>query len=476
MKAELAYRSLADVSALIQAAETSSETVTRLLLQRIHEHNPEINCFIEVFGEEALRQARQLDRELGNGKWRGALHGVPVAVKDIFDFPGHGASAGSGLARDAATSHATLLRKLEAAGAVIIGVLNLDELAAGGTGDNAHFGRCKNPWNPAHISGGSSSGSAAAVAAGLCYASIGSDAGGSIRIPAAFCGVVGMKPSYGRVSRQGAMARTWSMDCIGPVTRNCNDAAIVLNAILGQDPQDASSVRSEPVICQLPSAQTGSLPVIGVFEGHAVSSPAPCDPNYDSALKLLADAGYALPSSAVPDLDLYTEMQQIIVKSEGAAMHGRALRNADPKLSYAVRSVIEGGLDIPAVRYIEALSLRPGLVQSFIETVLGEADLLLMPVSLPSAPLFSPQDGLEARDIDLAFSQMATMTRFANYLGLPAISIPSGCDSSGMPTAIQLVGRPFEESLLLSTAAHFESLHGPLTYPGQDSTPTREVV
>ena len=476
MTAALAYRSLAEVSTRIQSGETSSETVTRLLLQRIHEHNPKINCFLEVFDEAALRLAQQLDRELSNGNWRGALHGMPVAVKDIFDFPGHNASAGSSLARDAAVaSHATLLRKLEAAGAIIIGVLNLDELAAGGTGDNAHFGRCKNPWNLAHISGGSSSGSAAAVSAGLCYASIGSDAGGSIRIPAAFCGVVGLKPSYGRVSRHGAMARTWSMDCIGPLARNCNDAAIVFNAILGQDPRDASSVRSDPVICQAPAVQTASLPIIGVFEKHADSSAAPSDPNYDHALKLLENAGYALPSCAVPDLELYTEMQQVLVKSEGAAMHGRALRNGDPKLSYAVRSVIEGGLDIPAVRYIEALSLRPGLVQSFIETVLGEADLLLMPVSLPSAPPFSPQDELEARDIDLAFSQMATMTRFANYLGLPAISIPSGCDSNGLPTAIQLVGRPFEESLLLSTAAHFESLHSPMTYPEQNSTSMMET-
>ena len=453
---------------MVQAREVSSKALTSLMLERIHQQNPKLNCFIKIFDDSALLRAQQLDRELEAGNWRGPLHGVPLAVKDIFDFPGYCASGGSSLARSASNHHATVLQKLEDAGAVILGTLNLDELAAGGTGDNAHFGRCRNPWNTAHNTGGSSGGSAAAVAAGLAYATLGSDAGGSIRLPAAFCGVAGLKPSYGRVSRYGAMARTWSMDCIGPLARSSRDAGIVLDAILGLDPLDVSSVTSVSLRCSIPTAQQTKLLNIGLVDDTATQLHRQADLNFDRALDLLTGVGYKLEPIQIPDLDLYTRLQQVLVKSEGAAMHEQALRSEDPRLSYSVRSVIEGGLEIPAVRYIEALSLRPQLLQSFIKEVMGEVDLLIMPVSLPVAPAFISTDALQASEVDRAFSQVATMTRFANYLGLPAISIPSGCDSSGLPTAIQLVARPFEESLLVSTAAHFESLRPALHYPGSD--------
>jgi aspartyl-tRNA(Asn)/glutamyl-tRNA(Gln) amidotransferase subunit A len=468
MNEATAFQSLAKVSDRLRVREVSSEALTALMLQRAHQHNPEINCFIEIFDEVALHSARQLDRELESGNWRGPLHGVPIAVKDIFDFPGYSASAGSRLERSASSAHATVLRKLADAGAVVIGTLNLDELAAGGTGDNAHFGRCCNPWNPAHNTGGSSGGSAAAVAAGLAYATLGSDAGGSIRLPAAFCGVVGLKPSYGRVSRHGAMARTWSMDCIGPLARSCSDASMVFNIIIGQDPLDASSVDSTSVKCEIPIDDKGKLPRLGFVDDSAIQLHRELDPNFDKALNLLKDAGYPFQLSSIPDLNLYTSLQQVLVKSEGAAMYEQALRNDDPHMSYAVRSVIKGGLEISAVRYIEALSLRRQLLKSFIEEVMGEVDLLIMPVSVPVAPEFTATDSLQASEVDRAFSDMATMTRFANYLGLPAISIPTGCDCNGLPTAIQLVARPFEESLLLSTAGHFESLCPALNYPGAD--------
>jgi aspartyl-tRNA(Asn)/glutamyl-tRNA(Gln) amidotransferase subunit A len=468
MNEAIAFQSLAEVSDRLRVREVSSEALTALMLQRAHQHNPEINCFIEIFDEVALHSARQLDRELESGNWRGPLHGVPIAVKDIFDFPGYSASAGSRLERSTSSAHATVLRKLADAGAVVIGTLNLDELAAGGTGDNAHFGRCCNPWNPAHNTGGSSGGSAAAVAAGLAYATLGSDAGGSIRLPAAFCGVVGLKPSYGRVSRHGAMARTWSMDCIGPLARSCSDASMVFNIIIGQDPLDASSVDSTSVKCEIPIDDKGKLPRLGLVDDSAIQLHRELDPNFDKALNLLKDAGYPFQLSSIPDLNLYTSLQQVLVKSEGAAMYEQALRNDDPHMSYAVRSVIKGGLEISAVRYIEALSLRRQLLKSFIEEVMGEVDLLIMPVSVPVAPEFTATDSLQASEVDRAFSDMATMTRFANYLGLPAISIPTGCDCNGLPTAIQLVARPFEESLLLSTAGHFESLCPALNYPGAD--------
>ncbi len=457
--------SLSELSEQLRSGEISCHDVTVAALQRIHQRNPELNCFLNVFDDTATEHARELDRELINKKWRGPLHGVPIAIKDIFDFPGHMASAGSALPRDESGEHATLLRKLNAAGAVIVGTLNLDELAAGGSGDNLYFGRCKNPWNLANITGGSSGGSAAAVAAGLVYAAIGSDAGGSIRIPAAFCGVVGLKPSYGRVSRFGAIARTWSMDCIGPLTRTSQDAAIVLNATLGKDSLDATSVQSKSVDCTMPATVADKLPKIGVLDFAHDGQYAQTDANFSAATDLLGNAGYKLLPVTIPNLDLYTDLQQVIVKSEGAAMHGRALRENDSRMSHAVRSVIEGGLLIPAVRYIEALALRSSLLQSFVENVLAAVDVLLLPVSMPSAPIFARQNDLQASEIDQQFSRMATLTRFANYLGVPAISLPSGVNADRMPTAVQLVGRPFEESLLLKIATHYETLRGPLDYP-----------
>lgn len=461
--------SLTVLSEKLRRAELSSQRVTQALLQRIDAHNPEINCFLKVFESTALERALLLDQELQDNKWRGPLHGVPIAVKDIFDFPGHTASGGSKLPRKETGAQATLIQKLEAAGAVIVGVLNLDELAAGGSGDNAFYGRCKNPWNPAHNTGGSSGGSAAAVAAGLAYAAIGSDAGGSIRIPAAFCGTLGLKPSYGRVSRFGALARTWSMDCIGPITRSSRDAAVVFNAILGRDPLDATSLTSATVSCDRPTNTDARLPKIGILDVRSEFPTMPVDPNFDNAMTLLEQAGYPMRPVQIPDLTRYTELQQVVVKSEGAAMHGRALREKDARMSHAVRSVIEGGLEIPAIRYIEALSIRSALLQSFTTNVMAEVDLLAMPVSVPTAPLFRPQTDLQAAAIDEEFSRMATMTRFANYLGIPAISVPGGIDAQGMPTALQLVGRPFEESLLLQAADHYESLRGPIRYPGESS-------
>ena len=439
------------------------------MLDRIETHNPVVNCYLDVFAQQALETAEARDRELDSGKDRGPLHGIPVAIKDIFDFPGHRASGGSRIERPALSAPPTVVSRLEAAGAVILGTLNLDELAAGGTGDNAHFGRCTNPWDPARVCGGSSGGSAAALAAGLAYAAIGSDAGGSVRIPAAFCGVVGTKPTYGRVSRAGALARTWSMDCIGPLTRSVADAAIMLDAISGEDDFDPSTVPSLPVVDDRGKLDGIQPSRIGVCELPETVTDGLRNTQFDSALARLEDAGYRLHPVSIPQLDRYTEMQQIIVKSEGAAMHETSLRNPDSAMSYPVRSVIEGGLEIPAIRYIEALSLREPLLRDFCESIFSDCDVLAMPVSMPAAPVYAPQNELQSEAIDRAFSQLATMTRFANYLGIPALSIPTGIDENGLPGAIQFIGRPFDESAILRVATSFEQLRGPIDYPLQQS-------
>jgi aspartyl-tRNA(Asn)/glutamyl-tRNA(Gln) amidotransferase subunit A len=460
MSDEICYLTLTELSHQIKNRKITCQSVTETILGRIDHLNPLINCYNNVFHEYAIEKAKQLDSEIRNSQWRGKLHGIPIAIKDIFDFHNHHASAGSLLQRAKSNQVATVVAKLESAGAVILGTLNMDELAAGGTGDNVHLGRCNNPWKLEHITGGSSGGSAAAVASGLAFASIGSDAGGSIRIPAAFCGITGLKPTYGLVSRYGAMARTWSMDCIGPLTRCVEDAHSVMIAIQGLDPFDATSVD-----CNLIASADNNHCMVGVVNLDPIYQLNERDENFLLARNLLEKSGLLIQDVTLPDLDLYTRMQQVIVKSEGAAMHRKALLNNESAMSFAVRSVISGGLEIDAVDYIKALSIRSSVLNHLTEKIMSNIDILMLPVSIPTAPEFKPPETMQSAEIDSDFSTMATMTRFANYLGLPAISIPTGISVNGLPTALQLVGKPYEESKLLAIAAQYEALRGPFINP-----------
>jgi len=460
MSEEICYLTLTELSHRIKNRKVTCLSVTSAVLSRIDYLNPLINCYNNVFHAYAIEKAKQLDVEIENDVWRGKLHGIPIGIKDIFDFHKHHASAGSLLPRDKSRQVATVVEKLESAGAIILGTLNMDELAAGGTGDNAHFGRCNNPFDLKHITGGSSSGSAAAVASGLAFAAIGSDAGGSIRIPAAFCGVTGLKPTYGLVSRYGAMARTWSMDCIGPLTRCVEDANSVMDVIQGLDPFDATSVSSNPI-----EFVDNNHLIIGAVYLDPIYQLNKKDENFLLARNLLEQSGQLFQNVTLPDLDLYTQMQQIIVKSEGAAMHRKALLDDESAMSFAVRSVIAGGLEIAAVDYIKALSIRSSVLNHLIKNIMANIDVLMLPVSMPTASKFVPPEAMQSAKIDRNFSTMSTMTRFANYLGLPAISIPTGISAEGLPTALQLVGKPFEENKLIYIAAQYEALRGPQVNP-----------
>ena len=450
-------KSIQELRDSLHSGHLTCQEIIEVALARISASHTRLNCFVDVFDTRSRARAVQLDRDIADGRRPGALHGVPIAIKDIFDFPGHHASGGSLLARTPSHQHATVVARLEAAGAIIVGTLNLDELAAGGTGENLRFGRCCNPWDTNRITGGSSSGSAAAVAAGLVMATIGSDAGGSIRLPAAYCGVVGLKPSYGRVSRHGAMARTWSMDCIGPMARNVEDVCSIQQVIEGEDPLDPSSVDCAPT-----EFSTRHGRVVGVFTDEHCDQPE----HFIRAIDTFSSIGYSTKPTLLSALDRLTSLHQIIVKSEAAAMHGNAVRSGDSRMSHAVRSVIQDGLEIPAVQYIEALSLRQTHLKSFIDEVFTEIDVLAMPVSIGTAPVYAPQDALSASEVDREFSQLATLTRFANYLGIPGLTVPTGIDNAGLPTALQLIGKPYMESTLMSVARDYEHRRGSLVYPG----------
>src|SRR5437660_7954517 len=241
-KYELAFLTISELSELIHTRKISPVEVTRVMLQRIEKFNPVLNAYITVTSEQAMNSAQDAEKEIQHGKWRGPLHGVPVALKDLFDTAGVRTTAASALFKDRVPEQdAEVVRRLKAAGAVFLGKLNMHEFAYGGSSTVSNFGPVHNPWEPTYSTGGSSGGSAAAVAAGLCFGALGSDTGGSVRQPAAYCGIVGLKPTYGLVSTRGVIPLSWSLDHVGPMTRTVADAAIMLQAIAGYDPAEPTS-------------------------------------------------------------------------------------------------------------------------------------------------------------------------------------------------------------------------------------------
>lgn len=451
--------SVRELGSLLRSGSMSSEEITGGFLERIDRARSSVNCFLSIENIPALEQSRIADRELSRGVDRGALHGIPVAIKDIFERTGHEVTAGSRPFSYVADRHATVIEKLADAGAVILGTLNMDEFAAGGTGDNAHFGRCRNPWNPSYQSGGSSGGSAAAVAAGLAPVSLGSDAGGSIRIPAAYCGVTGLKPTYGRVSRFGAYPRTWSMDCIGPLAVTAEDCSLMLSAISGPDPRDPSCPADRSAFAHCLDEPPDSVH-IGAFSPHARG----CATLVADGIKALKAAGFELRIVESPGIGRLNDLQQVLVKCEAAALHGPKIRQASDALSADFRSVVQEGFCIPATTYIEALSLRTTALKEFVGKVFDACDALLMPVTPGPVPIYDPAGSEEPAVVDAAFSESARFTRFANYLGLPAVSYPCGFDDRGLPRALQLIGRPWAEGLLLRIVHRLQLLDPPTRF------------
>ena len=460
MSADLTSLGLTEIAGLIRRRKVSSVEATRACLARIEAWDPTINAFIAVEAEAALGHARRLDHELKTKGRRGSLHGVPLAYKDMFYRKGKISSAGSKIRRRwVAPYTSTVMAKLEAAGAVCLGRLNMAEFAADPTGHNKHFGPCRNPWNPAYITGGSSSGSGAALAARLVFGALGSDTGGSVRLPAAANGVVGICTTQGRVSRHGAVPRAWTLDRVGPLARTVRDCARLLRIVAGYDSNDGMSSR-EPVPDYERALATN-------LRGFTVGVPA--DHFYDDAtrdvaarlsesLRVLRALGARIVSVGVPPPVLLFRLNDLITKCEGATAHGRWLRERPEDYADYLRARLEGGLLIPATRYIEALALRGPMLSAFLETALRRVDVLHCPViphSLPRLDEF-PLDGARA-DVLARAGRLSNLTRLFNYLGVPSLSVPCGFDRNGLPVAFQLVGRPFDEARLLAVAHAYQT-------------------
>ena len=450
--------SLREVSEAIRHGETTSVAVTESLLARIEVVQPRINCFISVDRDGAIAAAEVADREIAQGRWRGPLHGVPLAHKDAFDREGQITTAGTKIFDQPAKTTSTVMARFDTAGAVPLGRLNLDEFAAGGTGANDHFGRCRNPWNIDHITGGSSSGSGAAVAARLAYGALGGDAGGSIRIPAAMCGVVGLKPTFGRVSRYATAARTWTVDCTGPMCRTAEDCALMLQAIAGHDPKDPTT--SQVAIPNYAAALAGG--VRGKHIARAVGDPFDAIDDdlraaMDDAVTTFRDLGATISEVPLPQAPLLNDLQQILVKSEAATINGRLIRTRAEDITFAAISVLQEGFLIPATRYLEAISLRGTLVEEFTREVFGNADILMLPVVTGRAPTIAETETADQGAVETLFTRAAQFTRFANYLGTPGVSVPCGFSSDGLPLGFQLLGPAFSEDRLLAAAHALQS-------------------
>lgn len=452
-------RTIVEAAAALRRQEVSSVELTLSCLDRITKHQPRLNAFITVAEDRAQKRAEEMDAELRDGHDRGPLHGIPIALKDVFETKGIRTTCGSRLFFDNVPSRdSAVTEKLLDAGCVLVGKTGMHELAYGVTSNNPHFGTIRNPWNLNHIPGGSSGGSGSAVAAGMVFMAMGSDTGGSIRIPAAFCGTVGLKPTYGRVSRYGVMPLDFSLDHMGPLTRSVRDAAIVLHAIAGEDYRDHTSSTCA-VDAYLP-AEAPSLNGmrIGIPENFFFARAHPGVLHAVRKMATLAESiGGSIVPVRVPDIHGLNTVGRVILLAEASAamepfLHRRAEFGAD------VLSLLDQGSLLAATDYVQAQRLRR-LFQLEFAALFKSVDCLLT----PTTPTPAPRVGQLSVDIEgTSEDTRLASTRYVrgvNVLGLPALAMPCGI-VDGLPVSVQLIGRPFEERLLLKLGAALEDASG----------------
>lgn len=447
--------SLAEVSRDLRRGELSPLELVENCLRRIENLDGDLNSFITVTGDRAVDHARQLTEELAQGRWRGPLHGVPLGLKDLIETEGVRTTAGSRiLAGSVPARDATVVRRLREAGAISLGKLHMHEFAFGATGENEHYGRSVHPTDPSRLTGGSSSGSAAAVAAHLCYGALGSDTGGSIRNPAALCGLVGIKPTYGRVSRAGVIPLAWSLDHVGPLARTVTDAALMLESTAGYDPADPTTAQV-PVPTYSRGLEEGVRGLkLGVPREFFWSVIQPgVEQRVREAIAVLEAEGAEIREISLATLELAAAAQNAIICAEATAFHREWLRTRADEYGRGVFNRLLYGLFISSSDYLAAQRARC-LVQQDLLRALGEVDALLTPAVPVVAPV--PGEPVRAGDV-VAPSQyyMVRNTYVFNHTGLPALSVPCGL-SEGLPVGLQIAGRPWEEGLILRVARAYE--------------------
>lgn len=454
----LADWTLTETADAIAARKVSASEVTDAVLARIDARQPKLNAFIRIDHDGAREAAKAADAKLASGGKTGPLHGVPLAHKDMFYRPGVVVTCGSGVRRNFRPDIlATVLARLDEAGAITVGALNMSEFANGPTGHNVHFGATRNPWNRDHITGGSSSGSGTAVAGRLVYGSLGSDTGGSIRLPGGICGVYGIKPTQGRVSRYGSMGLSFSLDNIGPLARTVADCARLLKVVAGPDAEDptAAPVEVDDYEGALSKGAKGLR--IAVATNHYWDGmDTEIGDHLEGALQMFARLGASVKRLDVPYHNELRGLGNIVISSEFCTLHDDWLRNQHDLYAPLVRARMKQGYAFTAVEYLKAVQVRPRITKAFVDSVFGEADALFLPVLRFPVPKIADTDVRDSETMNEVLGSINHCTWPMNYLGLPGLSVPAGFSKSGLPVGFQLVGRPFAEAMLFRIAAAYE--------------------
>ena len=441
---ELAYGSIAALGARLASGEVSPVEVARACLDRIAALDGRVNAFITVLADSALEAARQAETEIRQGAYRGPLHGIPIAHKDLYYTSGIRTTAGSRVLADFVPDYdATVVSRLRDAGTVLLGKLNMHEFAAGGTNVNPHYGATHNPWNLEHIPGGSSGGSAAALAAGMCLGSTGSDTAGSIRIPSHCCGTTGIKPTYGRVSCYGVVPLSWSLDHPGPMTRSAHDTALMLNAMAGFDRRDSASVDRplEDFTRGLDAGVRGLR--IGIPTTYFVDGLEPdVERAWRGAAQQLVELGATPVEVAFTQLEDAVDIGTTILRSEMTTFHREWYAERPADYSAPTRERFESSIGRSATDYILAQRAREH-IRTDLWSAFDQADVLVT----PTMPTTASRIDEAGKGGALGYS-----TRFTypfNLSGMPVLSVPAGFDRLGLPIGLQLAGRPWQEGLLL---------------------------
>jgi aspartyl-tRNA(Asn)/glutamyl-tRNA(Gln) amidotransferase subunit A len=456
----ITYLSAAAIARAIRDGRLTSAEATDAFLARIDALDDRVGAFARVLGDRARAQARARDADTRAGRARGRLHGVPLAIKDLIEIEGVPMTAGSSFLREPARRTATVVRRLEASGAVVLGTTTMHEFALGMTSVNPHGRSPRNPWNPDCIAGGSSGGSAAAVAAGLSPAAIGTDTGGSIRVPAALCGVVGLKPTFSRVSRDGVLPLAASFDTIGPMTRTVEDAALILEVIAGADPADPDASRERVPVYTDEMTRVPAGLAVGRLSGPFFEDDL--DPAMtralDDATRALEGAGIAVRRVAVPHVELGQQAQVTVLLSEAAAFHRARFPDRETAYGPDVRRLLNDGAAMQPDAVAQAKSVL-GQLRAEVGALLKSAPVLLgaaVPIGAPSIADVDPrgETWFQIRKL------LGRFSRLYNTTGLPSIALPAALTAGGLPLALQLASGPFHEGLLLAVARRLETAVG----------------
>ncbi|HEU4343064.1 MAG TPA: amidase [Candidatus Binatia bacterium] len=450
---ELSYLTLTEAGAGLRRKEFSPVELAETCLRRIEALDDKLHSFITVTADLALQQARKAEQEIGAGNYRGPLQGIPIALKDLYATKGIRTTCHSAVLEDWIPDHdATAAAKLMEAGAVLLGKLGMHEFAFGGPSIDAPFPAVRNPWNTAHVPGGSSSGSGAALAAGLCYGSLGSDTGGSIRTPSSHCGVVGIKPTYGRASRYGVVPLSWSLDHTGPMARNVEDCALLLEAIAGYDSKDPAS--ADVAVPDFRSEMKQGIKGlrIGVPREHWFNEQKGTDPEtetlFNAALKTLVSLGATIVEIDGRPFATARKANQTILIAEAYAYHERRLQEAPEKFGTSVRRRMLEGAFLSAADYITALRARSALNEQIRENF-SKVELFATPTAPRPPEAFATMDPNEQ-------NLRPSFTNPFNLTGLPAISVPCGFTPGNLPVGLQIVAQPFHEASLFRVAHAYE--------------------